>query len=76
MPEIAFRQQIAPETWRYLVRAPEIARRHQAGQFVVLRVFEKGERFPLTVVDSDPLEGTSELVFQAVGVSTRMLAAG
>ncbi len=75
MNEIVAREQIAPETWRYLVRAPEIAARRRAGQFVVLRVYEKGERFPLTVVSSDPAEGTIELIFQAVGTSTRMLAA-
>jgi len=75
MNEIVAREQIAPDTWRYLVRAPEIAARRKAGQFVVLRVYEKGERFPLTVVGSDPHEGTIELIFQAVGTSTRMLAA-
>ena len=73
--EIVFREQIAPETYRYLVRAPEIARHHQAGQFVVLRVLAQGERFPLTVVSADPEEGAIELIFQVVGVSTRALAA-
>ncbi len=75
MNEIVAREQIAPDTWRYIVRAPEIATHRKAGQFVVLRVYEKGERFPLTVVNSDPDEGTIELIFQAVGTSTRMLAA-
>ncbi len=74
MNEIVDREEIAPDTWRYVVRAPEIARRREAGQFVVLRVYDRGERFPLTVVDSDPDEGTIELIFQAVGTSTRMLA--
>lgn len=74
MNEIVEREQIAPETWRYVVMAPEISRRRKAGQFIVLRVYEKGERFPLTIVDSDPDAGTIELVFQAVGNSTRMLA--
>ncbi len=74
MHEIVAREEIAKDTWRYIVRAPEIARQRRAGQFVVLRVYEKGERFPLTVVSSDPDEGTIELIFQAVGTSTRMLA--
>ena len=75
MNEIRFREEIAPQTWRYLVHAPEIARRRNAGQFVVLRVYEKGERFPLTIVDSDTEAGTIELVFQVVGSSPRHLAA-
>lgn len=75
MNEIRFREEIAPQPWRYLVHAPEIARRRHAGQFVVLRVYEKGERFPLTIVDSDTEAGTIELVFQVVGSSTRHLAA-
>lgn len=72
---VVSKEEIAPNTWRFIVTAPEIARRRKAGQFVVLRVHEKGERFPLTVVDSDPDEGTIELIFQAVGTSTRLLAA-
>jgi len=73
--EIVFREEIAPDTFRYLVCAPEIARHRQAGQFVVLRVLEQGERFPLTVVGADVEAGTIELIFQAVGTSTRALAA-
>jgi ferredoxin--NADP+ reductase len=73
--EVVQKQQIAPDTWRFIVNAPEIARRRKAGQFVVLRVHEKGERFPLTLVSSDPDEGAIELIFQAVGTSTRLLAA-
>jgi ferredoxin--NADP+ reductase len=72
--EIVSRQEIAPSTFDYRVRAPEIARRRKAGQFVVLRVEDCGERFPLTIVDSDPEEGTIELIFQAVGLSTMRLA--
>ncbi len=74
MNEIVSREEIAPRTFEYHVRAPEIARRRKAGQFVVLRVDEHGERFPLTIVSSDPDEGTIELIFQAVGVSTEILA--
>lgn len=75
MNEIVDKSRIGPQTYRILVRAPEIARKRKAGQFVVLRVDEHGERFPLTVVDSDPEAGTIELVFQAVGRSTSQFAA-
>ncbi len=72
--EIVARDEIAPDTFQYHIRAPEIAARRKAGQFVVLRVDEHGERFPLTIVSSDPEAGTIELIFQAVGVSTILLA--
>jgi len=72
--EIVFREEIAPDTYRFLVHAPVIARKRQAGQFVVLRVHDKGERFPLTIVSSDRDEGIIELIFQAVGASTGLLA--
>jgi ferredoxin--NADP+ reductase len=75
MNEVVSREQIAPDTWQFFVDAPEIAEHRRAGQFVVLRVHEKGERFPLTLVSSDPDAGTIELIFQAVGTSTRLLAA-
>jgi NAD(P)H-flavin reductase len=57
------------------VEAPLIARKRKAGQFVVLRAVTTGERFPLTIVDSDPGAGTIELIYQVVGRSTRELAA-
>ena len=75
MNEVIRKAGIAPDTWQFIVNAPEIARRRKAGQFVVLRVHEKGERFPLTLVSSDPDAGTIELIFQAVGTSTHLLAA-
>ncbi len=75
MNEVVSTREIAPDTWQFFVSAPEIAEKRKAGQFVVLRVHEKGERFPLTLVSSDPDAGTIELIFQAVGTSTRLLAA-
>ncbi len=55
------------------VRAPDIAKAAQAGQFVVLMVKEVGERFPLTVVDKDPLTGTITLIVQEIGLTTKLL---
>ena len=72
--EIVLKEEIAPQTYRYVVRHPKIARKRRAGQFVILRVHEGGERVPLTIVDSDPEAGTVTLIFQAVGHSTRELA--
>jgi ferredoxin/flavodoxin---NADP+ reductase len=53
---------------------PEIARKRRAGQFVILKVDEKGERIPLTIVDSDAGKGTITIIFQIVGKTTAMMA--
>lgn len=64
---------LTPEAFRLEVKAPRIARKRKAGQFVVIRVDERGERIPLTLVDSDPSRGTITLVIQEVGTTTRKL---
>jgi ferredoxin/flavodoxin---NADP+ reductase len=64
---------LAPKVFLLRVEAPEIARVRRAGQFVALRVNEFGERFPLTIVDSDPQAGTLTLIVQEVGLSTQLL---
>ncbi len=72
--QIVSKEEIAPNTFRYQIKHPKIAKKRKAGQFVILRVHEGGERVPLTIVDSDPQAGTVTLIFQAVGHSTRELA--
>jgi ferredoxin--NADP+ reductase len=52
----------------------DIARKALAAQFVMLMVSGKGERIPLTVVDTDKDRGSIRLIFQEAGFSTRMLA--
>ncbi|MBR7133590.1 MAG: sulfide/dihydroorotate dehydrogenase-like FAD/NAD-binding protein [Clostridia bacterium] len=61
-------------TWLTL-DAPFIARKVQPGQFVIIRIDEKGERIPLTVADFNAEKGTVSIVFQAVGFTTKKLAA-
>jgi len=56
------------------VAAPAIAAAAKAGQFVVLRINEQGERVPLTIADKDPAKGTIEIIFQEAGASTKFLA--
>ena len=74
MFKIIHKEYLNPEVIRIDVEAPLIARKRKAGQFVVLRVFETSERFPLTIVDSDPEAGTITLIYQIVGRSTLELA--
>lgn len=54
--------------------APLIANKVKAGQFVIIRIDEKGERIPLTVADYDRENGTVSIIFQAVGFTTKKLA--
>ena len=55
------------------VEAPQIARKAKAGQFMILRVDDSGERIPLTLADWDAERGTITLIFQEVGASTKKL---
>ena len=61
-------------TWITL-DAPFVARKVEPGQFVIIRIDEKGERVPLTVADFDREKGTVTIVVQAVGYSTKKLSA-
>jgi ferredoxin--NADP+ reductase len=56
---------------RFEIEAPLIAKKRKPGQFIVLRLTEKGERVPLTIVDSNPESGTITLIVQGIGKSTR-----
>lgn len=56
-----------------VVEAPFIARKAKAGQFIILRVNEFGERIPLTIADYDREKGTVTIIFQKVGKTTLML---
>jgi ferredoxin--NADP+ reductase len=58
---------------QFVVEAPRIARKQRPGQFIILRLHEKGERIPLTIKSSDPAAGTVTIVVQAVGKTTSML---
>ena len=66
---------LGPQVKQIKIYAPEIAAKAQAGQFVILRTDNEGERIPLTLVCWDKTEGTITLIFQEVGVSTKKLAA-
>ena len=55
------------------IYAPFIAKKAKAGQFVILRVEENGERIPLTVADYDREQGTVRIIFQIVGATTEKL---
>jgi ferredoxin--NADP+ reductase len=64
---------IAPGIKRFVVEAPRIARKHQPGQFVILRLAECGERIPLTIERVDRERGTINMVVQSIGKTTHLL---
>jgi ferredoxin--NADP+ reductase len=74
MFEILAKERIGPGVNRAVISAPDIARAHKPGQFIILRTHENGERIPLTVADKDAEKGTITLVWQEVGVSTYYFA--
>lgn len=65
---------LAPKVMKYVVRAPEIAARRRAGQFVIVRSHADSERVPLTIADADVDAGTITLIVQEVGKSTARMA--
>ena len=73
MHRIVKKQVLSEDVCRFEVEAPVIARKRKAGQFIILRIHEEGERIPLTIADADPEAGTITLIVQAVGKTTRHL---
>ncbi|HET7209976.1 MAG TPA: sulfide/dihydroorotate dehydrogenase-like FAD/NAD-binding protein [Terriglobales bacterium] len=66
-------QFIAPGIKRFVVEAPRIARKHKPGQFVIIRLYEEGERIPLTIEKSEADRGTINMVVQSIGKTTQLL---
>jgi len=64
---------LSPDVKLFRVRAPRVARKRQPGQFLIVRVHDRGERIPLTIADSDPDRGDVTIVVQGVGKTTWLL---
>lgn len=67
------KEELAKDVIKIVVRAPQIAKNAEAGQFAVVIPDEKGERMPLTLADWDRDKGTITLIFQRVGFTTEKL---
>ncbi|MBA7688822.1 Dihydroorotate dehydrogenase B (NAD(+)), electron transfer subunit [subsurface metagenome] len=74
MYKILLRQDLVPNIHLLKVAVPNVAKKAQAGQFVVIRIDERGERIPLTIADWDDEEGSVTIVFMEVGTTTHRLA--
>ena len=64
---------LAPGIKRFVIEAPRIAQKQKPGQFVILRLYEHGERIPITIEHSDPKAGTIRIVVQSIGKTTNLL---
>jgi ferredoxin--NADP+ reductase len=72
--KITRREDLVNNVYVFDVEAPAVARKAKAGQFIILRVDEHGERIPVTIADFDRERGTITIVFMAIGTTTRKLA--
>lgn len=64
---------IGPDIKLFKIEAPQIAKKRLAGQFVILRVNETGERIPITIADSNIVDGSISVIVQGIGRTTKML---
>ena len=71
--KIVAREQWSEKVFMMQLEAPDIAKHRKAGNFIIFRLDENGERIPLTVADADPDNGTIMIVTQAIGYSTHKL---
>jgi ferredoxin--NADP+ reductase len=75
MYEILEKEAFSDVTKMMVVKAPDVAAKARAGEFVIVRIDEKGERIPLTIADFDREAGTITLILQEVGKSTMQMGA-
>ena len=73
MYRIVRKKELNPTVTQMEVEAPLVANKARAGQFIILRVDEEGERIPLTVAGVNAHEGTVKIIFQIVGATTEKL---
>lgn len=73
MAKILKKERLSENTVKMVLEAPLIAEKRKAGQFVVLRINEQGERIPLTIANADKDAGTITIIFMEVGKTTSFL---
>lgn len=75
MNKIVLKKQFSDKVFLFEIEAPLIAKSRKAGNFVIVRVGNNGERIPLTIADADKEKGTITIVVQKVGLSSSKLCA-
>jgi len=74
MYKIIEKRTLAPQIFLMDIEAPRVAKSAKPGQFVIIKMDEKGERIPLTICDYDTERGTVTIVVQTLGCSTKKMA--
>lgn len=74
MYKIVSAKNLTSDLYEFQIEAPNVTRHGKAGQFIILRVDEKGERVPLTIADIDKTNNLLTIVFMAVGYTTKKLS--
>lgn len=75
MYKILKKEVLNPTVTKMVIDAPNVAKRAKAGQFIILRVHDEGERIPLTIADSNSESGEVTIIYQVVGKTTMQLNA-
>ncbi len=75
MFKIIYKKRLNPTVTMMKIHAPRVASKAEAGQFIILRVNDDGERIPLTIADYDRVEGSITIIYQVVGATTTKLDA-
>lgn len=73
MYKIIGKQKLSDTITKLVIESPLVAKKRKAGNFVMIRVVEGGERIPITIADSDIEKGTVTIIVQAIGKTTKML---
>ena len=73
MYKIIGKEELSQDVVKLVVKSPTIAKNRKAGQFVIVKIGDKGERIPLTIADADAAAGTITLIIQQVGLTSGKL---
>ena len=73
MPKILQKRMLSSNVGWFEIEAPQIAKKRKAGQFIMLRIDEQGERIPLTIADANPAKGSIVLICQSIGKTSTHL---
>lgn len=73
MPKVVDNRQIGPMVWKMLIETPRLVAKAKAGQFVILRVNEQGERVPMSIAGLDKDKGLLAVVYQVVGKTSALM---
>ncbi|RKX26237.1 MAG: sulfide/dihydroorotate dehydrogenase-like FAD/NAD-binding protein [Candidatus Zixiibacteriota bacterium] len=73
MPKVVDNKQIGPMVWKMLVNVPRLVSKAKAGQFVILRINEHGERVPMSIAGLDKEKGLLTIIYQVVGKTSALM---